>query len=103
MKCTVIYRTLSLKTKNIDIAKKEEITVVLEILQGKILFYTRGRKFGAVEVRFSSENLATKRTRKTIKTKGWGLLPTYLGHKVARSIESGRATKRDEVECDGRR
>lgn len=67
-----------MKTKRIDKATDEEIMLAVEILRSEMEFYTKERRFGAVEVRISSEKLAAKGARKTIKTEGWVLLPTYF-------------------------
>lgn len=43
-KCMVIYRTLNLKTKTIDIANEEEIMKAWKHLQSEIFFIQEGAK-----------------------------------------------------------
>lgn len=51
------------------------MAIALETLQEEIVFCTRGRKFGADEVRFTSEKLAAKHAREIIKNGRMSIAP----------------------------
>lgn len=44
---------MNLQTKKTSIAPEEEIEKALENIRENVVFYTRGQRFGAVEVRFA--------------------------------------------------
>uniref|UniRef100_A0A0L8FHC2 Uncharacterized protein n=1 Tax=Octopus bimaculoides TaxID=37653 RepID=A0A0L8FHC2_OCTBM len=51
-------------------------------------FYSRGRKYGTVEVQFKNKEDAKKLSTVALRTTKWTLLPTYCGRRAARiSIE----------------
>lgn len=80
--CTVIYRTPYLPTKRIGIAQEEDIEKVLEGIQENIVFYTRDKRYGAVELMFANEK-ATLVHASTTDMEEWALLSTYLRKKTA--------------------
>lgn len=49
-----------------------------------IVIYTSGRRYGAAEMMFRSEEMAIAYAIMTLKTEKWALLPIYLGKRVAR-------------------
>lgn len=75
-RCTLTYRALNLVTTRISIATEDVLIKALESLQEGIVFYTRGKKFGAVEVRFAIEELVAKHAVITLKT------DEHLGHEL---------------------
>uniref|UniRef100_A0A0L8I1D0 Uncharacterized protein n=1 Tax=Octopus bimaculoides TaxID=37653 RepID=A0A0L8I1D0_OCTBM len=70
---TAVYRTFSTTTKKIEIAPIEAIEECLGEVRGLATFYTRGRKYGTVEIRFSSEEDAINHSTELIRTQEWVL------------------------------
>lgn len=58
-KCAITYQMINLQTKKMGIAPREKIEKALENIGENVIFYTRKRIFGAVEVRFADNELMT--------------------------------------------
>uniref|UniRef100_A0A0L8I778 ISXO2-like transposase domain-containing protein n=1 Tax=Octopus bimaculoides TaxID=37653 RepID=A0A0L8I778_OCTBM len=67
-KRTVIYKTLKVSTKKIEMASIEDIEKCLKEVKKATTFITRGRRYVTVEVRFASEDEAIKHSTDAIKT-----------------------------------
>uniref|UniRef100_A0A0L8I7X9 Uncharacterized protein n=1 Tax=Octopus bimaculoides TaxID=37653 RepID=A0A0L8I7X9_OCTBM len=86
MKRTVVYRTLLLMTKKIEIATVETIEECLKEMKSLTTFCTRGKKYGTVEVRFANEQEAMNHSTVALRTPEWTLLLIYCGKHVARVV-----------------
>lgn len=49
-----------------------------------LVFYTRARRYGTIEVIFESEEMARKYSNQTRKTEKWLMFPIYMGRRFAR-------------------
>lgn len=78
------YRALYLLTKKTGIAPEEGIEKCLEDIQQYIMFYTKSKRYGVVEVKFAYEGVALVHATTILKTDEWLLLPKYLGRRKAR-------------------
>lgn len=83
-KISVRYRTLYLPRRQTKIALEEAIEKFLDFIGKYITFYTRARKYGTVEVRFTWEEVTWKHFIESLRTAEWLLLPTYLRKHISR-------------------
>lgn len=83
------YRTLYLFRRKIVMASEEAIEKSLYITRNNITFYTWGRRYGTVEVRFASEQVALKHFIESLRTNEWLHLSTYLRKRVP-NVRIGR-------------
>lgn len=64
---------------------------------GRMLFYTKGESYGAVEVRFANMELTVVYATTILETEKWLLFPTYIVRKIVR-MSIGRAPPEIKVE-----
>lgn len=87
------YRTMKRK---IDIAKEEILELVQNKIRNDITFYTRCVKFGSIEVRLQTKELAEINVTKILRTNGF-FFPTYLKKRITR-IRVGKVPPEIEEE-----
>ncbi|XP_052829386.1 uncharacterized protein LOC128249544 [Octopus bimaculoides] len=83
-KITVVFKTMKIATRKIELATVEEIEECLKSIRKQTTFVTRGRTYATVEVRFATEVEAIKNSTEAIRSEEWVLLPSYCGKRVAR-------------------
>uniref|UniRef100_A0A0L8GE51 Uncharacterized protein n=1 Tax=Octopus bimaculoides TaxID=37653 RepID=A0A0L8GE51_OCTBM len=54
-RCTITYKIFSIKHKKMEIASPQQLEIALKPIWGKKSFVTKGKRFGTLEVRFSTE------------------------------------------------
>lgn len=86
---------MNVESREIDIAKVEE---VLNKIREGITFFTRVVKYGRIQVKFLSEELAAAYVTRTLEIDKWFLFPTCSGKRITR-IRVGKMQFKIEVEC----
>lgn len=81
---TIIVRILSRPTKRTEMDPEREIETAMKKVVKYAICYTRGVKYGSVEVKFDTQNLAAGYFMKILQTEGSMLSPTFIGKRIVR-------------------
>ncbi|CAI9742213.1 EPM2A-interacting 1-like [Octopus vulgaris] len=82
----IIYKTYSTTTKSIQKVEECKIEECLKTIRKDITYINRGRRFGTVEVRFRTEEIAKKLSTEPQKAGNLVLLPLYKGRRTSKIV-----------------
>lgn len=83
-KCPITYTTMNLQEKKVGIALEEEIEKAVNDILGEIVFYTRRKRFGAIEMKFTNEEVKAAWATMILKIKMRVQFASYLGSGFAK-------------------
>ncbi|XP_029640472.1 uncharacterized protein LOC115215450 [Octopus sinensis] len=82
----IIYKTYSMTTKSIQKVEECKIEECLKAIRKDITYINRGRRFGTVEVRFRTEEIAKRLSTEPQKAGNLVLLPLYKGRRTSKIV-----------------
>lgn len=84
-------------TRKIGIASEVMVQGAMEEFIKGIMSYTRGAKFGSIEIKCRNQEIATINAARQSKTEKWIRFPTDLGKRIVR-VSVGRVSLEIETE-----